>query len=158
MGLNKTICSLSSCLFCLAGFCNGGWSANIGYFRIRFRLPPLTKAQNPQCLKVSLAILFFSHHVVSCSRLFLSCSLDISLPLINIIVIVYYADLSCDMQELALIGQLSSVPPLIGWFVPLCPWLGMRYHPSLGHTRPGTYTLYIAGLWMLWFSRFNALN
>ena len=64
--------------------------------------------------------LFYSHIVESCSRLFPllhycgNSSLDISLPLINIIVIVYYADLSCDMQELALIGQFSSPRPLIG--------------------------------------------
>ena len=64
--------------------------------------------------------LFYSHIVESCSRLFPllhycgNSSLDISLPLINIIVIVYYADLSCDMQELALIGQFFSPRPLIG--------------------------------------------
>ena len=42
----------SSYLFCSAGLCNGGWSANSGYFRIGFRLPSLTKEkQNPQSLK-----------------------------------------------------------------------------------------------------------
>ena len=39
-------------LFCSTGLCNGGWSANSGYFRIGFRLPSLTKEkQNPQSLK-----------------------------------------------------------------------------------------------------------
>ena len=154
MGLNQ-IHSLGFIYFCSTGLCNGGWSANSGYFRIWFRLPSLTKAQNPQCLKdkkKELAVCFilillnlvqdYFHYCITVAIV-----LWISPSLINIIVIVYYADLSSDMQEPELLPSDWSVIPRLGLsLVDTCqaaPGLGAISAP-LANTGPQD----ISGLWL----------
>ena len=101
--------------------------------------------------------LFYPRNVECCSRLFPllhycgNSSLDISLPLINIIVIVYYADLSCDMQDQELLLSHWSV-----FLAPTSHWLSCVSLPLARDaisSQPWPHSSWdISGLWMLWFS------
>ena len=76
-------------------------------------------------------------------------------PLINIIVIVYYADLSCDMQDQELLSSHWSVflAPSSDWLI----WVSLPLARDAISSQPWPHSSWdISGLWMLWFSRNNS--